>query len=273
LIPLNHTLVVPGGRFREQCEFHLLPALFSYLPSPLDYWDSKFILHGLLESELYGVANSTLQNFMDEIEQFGFIPNGGRTYYLNRSQPPVFITVRPPPHLDSLSLSLTVVQMVAVYVNRTKDVTILERALPLMEAELSWWETNRTVNITSPYSYRIFPMTRYAVNNSAPRPESYLEDYEAGNGADLATPYTDQQKADLYAEIASGAETGWDYSSRWEKNPFPVGGNLTNNTPGLRTLNVRSTIPCDLNAILCKAIEVSLTCSLILFLQIRHALT
>jgi alpha,alpha-trehalase len=27
LIPLNHTFVVPGGRFREQCEFHLLLAL------------------------------------------------------------------------------------------------------------------------------------------------------------------------------------------------------------------------------------------------------
>lgn len=28
LIPLNHTFVVPGGRFREQCEFHLLLVLF-----------------------------------------------------------------------------------------------------------------------------------------------------------------------------------------------------------------------------------------------------
>ena len=95
-------------------------------------------------------------------------------------------------------------------------------------------------------------MTRYAVVNSAPRPESYIEDYEVANGADLTTPYTDQQKADLYAEPATGGETGWDFSSRWEKVPFPPGGNLTNTTPGLRTLNIRSTIPVDLNAILCK---------------------
>src|SRR5882757_6721267 len=84
--------------------------------------------------------------------------------------------------------------MVATYVNKTQDVTILERALPLMEAELSWWETNRTINITSPYSYETFTMTRYAVDNSAPRPESYFEDYQASNGGDLVTPYTDQQK-------------------------------------------------------------------------------
>ena len=31
---------------------------------------------------------------MDELEHFGFIPNGGRIYYLNRSQPPLFIHVR-----------------------------------------------------------------------------------------------------------------------------------------------------------------------------------
>ena len=30
---------------------------------------------------------------MDELEKFGFIPNGGRIYYLSRSQPPLFIHV------------------------------------------------------------------------------------------------------------------------------------------------------------------------------------
>jgi alpha,alpha-trehalase len=91
----------------------------------------------------------------------------------------------------------------------------------------------------------------YSVKNSAPRPESYSEDYETANGADLTTAYTDEQKAELYAELASGAETGWDYSSRWAKNPYL--GNLTDQTPILRTLNVRNTTAVDLNAILYKA--------------------
>ncbi|EEB93075.1 hypothetical protein MPER_08319 [Moniliophthora perniciosa FA553] len=64
LIPLNHTFVVPGGRFREQY-----------------YWDSFWIVEGLLESQLFDVVNSTLQNFMDELDTIGFIPNGGRIYY------------------------------------------------------------------------------------------------------------------------------------------------------------------------------------------------
>ena len=65
-----------GGRFREQY-----------------YWDSFWIVEGLLESELYNIANATLQNFMDELDTIGFIPNGGRIYYLDRSQPPMFIRV------------------------------------------------------------------------------------------------------------------------------------------------------------------------------------
>lgn len=45
-----------------------------------DYWDSYWILKGLIESQLFDVVNATLQNFMDELEKFGFIPNGGRIY-------------------------------------------------------------------------------------------------------------------------------------------------------------------------------------------------
>ena len=92
-------------------------------------------------------------------------------------------------------------------------------------------------------------MYRYAVNNSAPRPESYLTDYLTANDPSLATPLTESERADLYAELASGAESGWDYSSRWEKN-FNAAG-TDNQLPGLRTLNVRGTIPVDLNSILC----------------------
>ncbi|KAG9090205.1 hypothetical protein FRC06_001168 [Ceratobasidium sp. 370] len=213
LIPLNHTFVVPGGRFREQY-----------------YWDSYWIVRGLLESQLYDIVNSTLQNFMDELETIGFIPNGGRIYYLNRSQPPVFI------------------HMLAAYVNRTKDTSILDRALPLAEKEVAWWTKNRTFSVDSPSGNATHKVFRYAVVNSAPRPESYLEDYLAANGADITTPLTEAQKGDLYAELASGAESGWDYTARWVREPFA--GNTTDNLPQLRTLNLRALVPVDLNSIL-----------------------
>lgn len=123
---------------------------------------------------------------MDQLEQFGFIPNGGRIYYLDRSQPPLFI------------------HMLDKYVKATNDTSILERALPLAELELNWWSTNRAISVTSSYTSQTYTMSHYSVNNSAPRPESYLEDYQTATGVNL----TEQERSDLYAELATGAESG-----------------------------------------------------------------
>ncbi|KAF8895253.1 glycoside hydrolase family 37 protein, partial [Infundibulicybe gibba] len=210
LIPLNHTFVVPGGRFREQY-----------------YWDSFWIVEGLIESELFDIANDTLQNFMDELDTIGFIPNGGRIYYLDRSQPPLFI------------------QMLSRYVQATGDKSILTRALPLAQKEIKWWNDNRSIKVQSPFSNQTQTMYHYFVNNTAPRPESYLTDYLTANGPDIKTPLNDSQKADLYAELASGAESGWDYTVRWFADP-------TGTNDGLRSLNVRNTIGVDLNSIMYK---------------------
>ncbi|KAG9077887.1 hypothetical protein FS749_010178, partial [Ceratobasidium sp. UAMH 11750] len=98
LIRLDHPFVVAGGRFREQY-----------------YWDSFFIMEGLLAANVTYLARTTLLNFMDEIKAYGFIPNGGRKYYLNRSQPPLFIS------------------MLHAYVDSTGDKQILHEALPLAE--------------------------------------------------------------------------------------------------------------------------------------------
>ena len=94
----------------------------------------------------------------------------------------------------------------------------------------------------SPYSGQTYSMARYAVTNSAPRPESYLNDYQTIHDPTLAS-LSNSEAAELYSEIASGAETDWGFSSRFERNP-QLG------TPGLRTLNVRNNIPACLNSIL-----------------------
>lgn len=61
------------------------------------------------------------------------------------------------------------------YVKATGDTKILKRGLPLAEKELTWWRENRTLNVTSPYTNKTYSVSRYAVKNSAPRPESYLQ--------------------------------------------------------------------------------------------------
>jgi len=68
----KHPFVVPGGRFRE-----------SY------YWDSYWIVLGLLACDMTLTAKGLVQNLLDDVSTYGFVPNGGRIYYLNRSQPPL----------------------------------------------------------------------------------------------------------------------------------------------------------------------------------------
>jgi alpha,alpha-trehalase len=97
----------------------------------------------------------------------------------------------------------------------------------------------------------------YRVQNTQPRPESYLEDYVTANNHSYyatsgiiypeTTPLNDSQKAELYANLATGAESGWDYGTRWLANPGDAAKDVY--FP-LRSLNVVNIVPVDLNSIL-----------------------
>ena len=76
-----------------------------------------------------------------------------------------------------------------------------------------------------------------------------IVDYLTANDPALTTPLTESQRGDLYAELATGAESGWDYTTRFAADVNAGGSNNTN--PLLRTYNIRKTIPVDLNSILC----------------------
>src|SRR5438034_178462 len=103
LIPLPNPYVVPGGRFRE-----------------VYYWDSYFTMHGLIESGRTDLVKSMLDNFAHLIVTVGHIPNGNRTYYLSRSQPPFFAA------------------MVGLYARAT-DTAHAVQYLEALEAEHAFW--------------------------------------------------------------------------------------------------------------------------------------
>jgi alpha,alpha-trehalase len=65
---MQNTIIVPGGRFRE-----------SY------YWDTYWIVKGLKVSDMTNTAYNSVMNLLELADTYGFIPNGGRDYYLNRS--------------------------------------------------------------------------------------------------------------------------------------------------------------------------------------------
>lgn len=72
LIPLQHTYIVPGGRFRE-----------------IYYWDSYFTAVGLATIDQFDLIESMIKNFIYLLNKLGLVPNGNRKYYVSRSQPPV----------------------------------------------------------------------------------------------------------------------------------------------------------------------------------------
>ncbi|KAG8679748.1 hypothetical protein FRC09_018752, partial [Ceratobasidium sp. 395] len=197
LIRLEHPFVVAGGRFREQY-----------------YWDSFFIMEGLLAANMGYLARTTLLNFMDQIKAYGFIPNGGRKYYLNRKESTAeLLGCSCVLHANLVRGSRPLfINMLYAYVENTKDFQILHEALPLAEAslpslmrEIRWWYNNRTVAVLHKgQNHRVF---RYNVKATGPRPESYAEDWRSVWCFSDKAPIRDMEKL-KYSEFATGAESG-----------------------------------------------------------------
>lgn len=203
LIPLRNAYVVPGGRFRE-----------------VYYWDSYFTMLGLVESGRIDLVQNMLDNFAHLIQTIGHIPNGNRTYYLSRSQPPFFAA------------------MVGLFAKATDTAQAL-RYLDALEAEHAFWmegvaglapgEAHRRVVRLRDGSV----LNRYWDDRPDPRPESYRQDYE------LAQTLSAAERESFYRNVRATAESGWDFSSRWMRDPSD-----------LRTLETTELVPVDLNSLL-----------------------
>ncbi len=203
LIPLRKAYVVPGGRFRE-----------------VYYWDSYFTMLGLIESKRTDLVGNMLDNFAQLITGVGHIPNGNRTYYLSRSQPPYFAA------------------MVGLYATATDTAGAL-RYLDAMEAEHRFWmEGGYSLKPGTAYRRAVRMrdgslLNRYWDDRPEPRPESYREDYELGQQLPA------ERREAFYRNIRAAAESGWDFSSRWMRD-----------TTDLKTLETIDLVPVDLNSLM-----------------------
>ncbi|XP_056648764.1 trehalase-like [Diorhabda sublineata] len=202
LIYLPNGFMIPGGRFKE-----------------IYYWDTYWIIKGLLLSEMNETVKGILDNFLSLVNRYGFVPNGSRVYYLNRSQPPL--------------LSL----MVSLYIDATEDIDWLRKNIHTLEKELVWFLKHRTIIVNN------HRMARYACQSGTPRPESYYEDILT------CQSIKNHQKEQCYKNIKSAAESGWDFSSRWFFNGYNHSHSELSDTDTFRI------IPVDLNSFLCKAFK------------------
>ena len=203
LIPLPKDYVVPGGRFRE-----------------IYYWDSYFTLLGLLEAGETRMARNMVDNFAYLIETVGHVPNGNRTYYLTRSQPPFFSLM-----VDALPKQLG-------------ENTYLHYLPALKKEHAFWMKGADRVSAANPAVNHVVRMpdgsllNRYYDAGDRPRAESYREDVMTirESGRDSQT---------VARHLRSGAESGWDYSARWFADQENISSIITTDI-----------VPPDLNSLL-----------------------
>ncbi|WP_373963646.1 alpha,alpha-trehalase [Kosakonia sacchari] len=205
LLPLPKPYVVPGGRFRE-----------------VYYWDSYFTMLGLAESGHWDKIEDMISNFGHEIDTWGHIPNGNRSYYLSRSQPPFF--------------SL----MVELLATHDGD-EALKTWLPQMEKEYQYWMEGADTLQPGQANKRVVKLSdgsilnRYWDDRDTPRPESWLDDVTT------AKNNPNRPATEIYRDLRSAAASGWDFSSRWMDDPNQLG-----------TIRTTSIVPVDLNALMFK---------------------
>lgn len=203
-IPLPNAYVVPGGRFQE-----------------MYYWDSYFTMLGLLESGMESAVRRMLDNFAWMIDQFGSIPNGNRTYFLSRSQPPFFGSM---------------VKLLARFTGAESEVYSRYGQALLREYRF-WMDGQQNLRLGEAHRRVVrLPggqlLNRYWDDRAEPRQESWRED------VDLAAR-SKQSSTELWRDIRAACESGWDFSSRWLTNPID-----------LATIRTTSLLPVDLNCML-----------------------
>ncbi len=204
LIGLPYPYEVAGGRFIAQY-----------------YWDSYFVMLGLAAGDHWNIVEGMVKNCVFLIRKFGYIPNASRTYNSTRSQPPVFAL------------------MVRLLADHSSKRTLV-KYLPYLIAEHNFWmKGSRNLGskrVASLHAVRMPDgsiLNRYFETATAPRPESYKEDLATALRAKGRTP------SRVYVDLRAGAESGWDFSSRWFKDPNDIATICTTNM-----------IPVDLNCLM-----------------------
>lgn len=202
LIPLPHPYIVPGGRFRE-----------------IYYWDTYFTAEGLAAAGRMKIVKNLCKNFTYLIDKVGHVPNGNRYYYISRSQPPYLV-------------------MLVDLIARKQGSSEIQEFIPALEKEYDFWMKGSTTLSDGEAHRRVVSkngavMNRYWDDRPLPREESWREDFE------LATDLNPEQTIKRYRHLRAGAESGWDFTSRWFRDE-----------ESLDTICTTDILPVDLNALL-----------------------
>jgi alpha,alpha-trehalase len=202
LLPLPRPYIVPGGRFRE-----------------IYYWDSYFTMLGLVQSDRRDLVEDMVGDFSYFIDTYGHVPNGARTYYLSRSQPPFFF------------------EMVGLLEGNDPPAAFA-RYLPQLKSEYAFWMQGADTLRRGTARRHVVALAdgsilnRYWDEYDTPRDESYREDSEIAHASH-------RPASQVFRDIRAAAESGWDFSSRWLAD-----------SRTLATIDTTEILPIDLNSLL-----------------------
>lgn len=168
-LPYPYTVPTTAGAFRE-----------------LYYWDTYFINVGLLLTKQYKQARNNIDDMLYLVHKYGFMPNGSRTFYLDRSQPP-FLSM-----------------MVRDYYEATGEKVWLADAYDALTKEHHYWMTNRICeNGLNHYGYRMQDQDNIV---------NYSRDYRGRT----QNQFPEISDVDLSSNFIAQAESGWDFNPRFD---------------------------------------------------------
>jgi alpha,alpha-trehalase len=220
LLQLPHPYVVPGGRFGE-----------------LYYWDSYFTMLGLIPGGHVQLLRDMVENFAYLIDTYGHVPNGNRTYYLSRSQPPLFALM--------------------VELAEQHGVAGQRQFLPQLRQEHAYWMSGSEGLAPGSANGRVARLAdgtllnRHWDDRDTPREEAWLEDVSTVRASG-------REAAEVYRDLRAACESGWDFSTRWLREPAPRGTAhaaapvRAGSAASLSSICTTSILPVDLNAFLYK---------------------
>lgn len=182
-LPYPYTVPCTDGMFNE-----------------LYYWDTYFTNKALFAVGNAEQAKNNVLDILYLIEKFGYMPNGNRTYYFKRSQPPY------------------AAMMVDDVYRATDDKEFLRSAFPVLKKEYDFWLTKRVSENV---------LNRYGTEEDEESCKDFYENYVP------TRIVTDKMRDAAYAGKCYFAEceSGWDFNPRFEGycldyNPVDLNANL-----------------------------------------------
>jgi alpha,alpha-trehalase len=177
LIGLPRPYTVPGiaGNFQE-----------------MYYWDTYFTGEGLLLDGHADMAANNVENMVYLVGLYGKMPNGNRTHFENRSQPP---------YLG---------MMVESVYKKTGDKDWLRRVLPGLQAEYHFWMTRRLTPCG---------LNRYSSEGTLANRERIVGILKKRLGEKFQQQTAGYSRVDVSragGHFIAEAESGWDFTPRFQ---------------------------------------------------------